>query len=222
MALRRLTAGFRSSRTSSRRCSSTSQITKARATEVKSKEFYEEASRHRNYFYVIDLKGQLFLEDMVHRNFTTCSKDPKFLYFFFKQLRANDAKIEPASFRVGGKERLIVEPYSYLSTCGVEINFVAHEDPYSALGFVGLEERGSSADLIYPGHVAKEQLNPAELLFNSETGRLYHVISALPNLIGRLGLLHPSLSLRFADLITCENGQYFFKWEGRLHILRST
>ena len=221
MALRRLTASFCNSRTSSRRCSSTAPITMARATEVKSKEFYEEASRHRNYFYVIDLKGQLFLEDMIHRNFTTCSKDPKFLSFFFKQLRANDAKIEPASFRVGGKERSIVAPYSYLSTCGAEINFVAHEDPYSALGFVGLEERGSCADLIYPGHVAKEQLNPAELLFNSESGRLYHVISAMPNLIGRLGLLHPSLCLRLADLITCENGQYFFKWQGRLHVLRS-
>lgn len=189
---------------------------------LKSKEFYEEASRKRNYFYIIDLKGQLHLEDSKYRNFTTCSKDQKFLSFFFRHLRVNDSGIEPAQSLEGGQKRSVPEPYPYLSTCGQEINFVSHEDPFSALGFVGLEETGNTAELIYPGGVAKELLNPTELSFNSTTGRLYHSISALPHLAGCQGLLHPSLCQRFADLIVCDavTGLYFFDWQAQRHPLK--
>lgn len=189
---------------------------------LKSKEFYEEASRKRNYFYVIDLKGQLHLEDSKFRNFTTCSKDQKFLSFFFRHLRINDSGIEPIQFLEGGKRWFVPEPYPYLSTCGQEINFVSHEDPFSALGFVGLEEKGNTAELIYPGGVAKERLNPTELSFNSKTGRLYHSISALPHLAGCQGLLHPSLCQRFADFIVCDadTGLYSFDWQAERHPLK--
>ena len=103
------------------------------------------------------------------------------------------------------------------------MNFVTQEDPHSALGFVGLEETGDKAELIYPGNIAKEQLNPHELTFSSSTGRLYHTISVLPGLKGCQGLLHPSLCQIFGNLIThnVDSDQYFFEWQGQLHKLKT-
>jgi hypothetical protein len=67
----------------------------------------------REYFYFIDFHGQLFLEETTPKNFTTCFKDPKFLNFFFKRIRYNSK---------------VNNDYSYLSPCGVEVNFIKSED----------------------------------------------------------------------------------------------
>ena len=186
---------------------------------LKPKEFYEEAARRRNYFYVIDLKGQLFLEDCQFRNFTSCLKDPKFLSSFFQQLRQNNSGARAT------ETSIIDSPsnYQYISPCGKEINFVSQEDPHSALGFIGLEETGDITELIYPGNIAKEKLNPVELAFSSETGRLYHTITALPRLKGCQGLLHPSLCQILGELIThdVDSGRYLFDWLGQRYELRT-
>ena len=188
---------------------------------LKSREFYEEAARRRNYFYVIDLKGQVFLEDCQFRNFTSCLKDPKFLSSFFKQLRRNNSETQ-ISFETASNVDS-QHDYEYFSPCGSEINFVSQEDPHSALGFIGLEETGDITQLIYPGNIAKEKLNPDKLTFSSKTGRLYHTISALPRLQGCLGLLHPSLCQILGHLITHDkdSDQYVFEWLGQRYNLKT-
>lgn len=190
-----------------------------RQLKPKSKEFYDEAARQRNYFYIIDLKGQLFMEDCKFRNFTTCLKDPKFLSFFYKNLKVNDGNRPLADT----DQVQQLDSYHHVSPCGKEMNFVTHEDLHSALGFVGLEETGDSAELIYPGNIGKEQLNPTELTFSSTTGRLYHTITVLPGLRGCQGLLHPSLCQILGNLIThdIDSDQYNFQWQGQSHKLKT-
>lgn len=184
---------------------------------------YNKTSVNRNYFYHIDTKGQLFLADCKHKNFTSCMRDPKFLTFFYKQLRVNNTDIKPVPPIENKGENESMDQYKFISPCGKEINFVAHEDPHSALGFIGLEETGDKAELVYPGNTAKELLDPKELTFSSETGRLYHTITALPRLKGCQGLLHPSLCQIFSDLIThdVDSDRYFFDWQGQRHELKS-
>jgi hypothetical protein len=62
----------------------------AQLLSIKPKEFYELHAAKREYFYFIDLQGRLFLEDMVPKSIATSLKSPKFLRFFFSQVRAND------------------------------------------------------------------------------------------------------------------------------------
>ena len=45
---------------------------------------------NREYFYQIDHKGMLFLEETEPKNYTSCLKDAQFLDFFFKNLRKNE------------------------------------------------------------------------------------------------------------------------------------
>ena len=41
----------------------------------------------REWFYYIDHKGMLFLEETHPKNYTSCLKDDKFLDFFFGALK---------------------------------------------------------------------------------------------------------------------------------------
>lgn len=44
----------------------------------------------REWFYFIDHKGMLFLEETEPKNYTSCLKDTRFLNFFFSNLRLNE------------------------------------------------------------------------------------------------------------------------------------
>lgn len=46
--------------------------------------YVEEANKHRHYFYFMDTRGQVFLEETVPRNIATCMKDIKFLDFLIR------------------------------------------------------------------------------------------------------------------------------------------
>ncbi len=59
-------------------------------------------------------QGRLFLEDMMPKNVATSLKSPKFLRFFFRQLRINDTGVHV--------------DYGYVSPCGSEMNFVKPAD----------------------------------------------------------------------------------------------
>ena len=50
----------------------------------KSNEYYLKQQINRNYFYALDTRGNLYLEDTIPRNIATSMKDKKFLKFFFK------------------------------------------------------------------------------------------------------------------------------------------
>uniref|UniRef100_A0A8B9VA80 Chromosome 8 open reading frame 82 n=1 Tax=Anas zonorhyncha TaxID=75864 RepID=A0A8B9VA80_9AVES len=75
----------------------------------------------REYFYYIDHRGQLFLDDAKVKNFITCFKDQRFLTFFFERLRPNRSGRYEAAF-------------PYLSPCGRERNYVRCEDRTTTTG----------------------------------------------------------------------------------------
>mmetsp|Transcript_28085 Transcript_28085/g.62200 ORF Transcript_28085/g.62200 Transcript_28085/m.62200 type:complete len:299 (+) Transcript_28085:62-958(+) len=173
----------------------------------RSDDFYEQKQFDRHYYYVMDLRGQLFLESTGRRNIATCLKDPKFLDMTLRNMRPNDTAYEPE--------------IPFVSLCGREINFITPEDPTAALGFralqVGATSSGSSGDcghissgdsggsggsgsdlsatahLLYGGSL-REPFDPSRLAMSLSNGRIYHYISAHRNLRGRLGLLHPHTS----------------------------
>ena len=66
----------------------------------------------RPWFYFIDHKGMLFLDEMQPKNYTTCLKDEKFLNFFFSNLRPN--KVDEYNLKDSdiSKEELKLFPFS--------------------------------------------------------------------------------------------------------------
>ena len=62
------------------------------------------------WFYYIDHRGLLYLEDVTPKNYTSCLKQKKALDFFFTHLQENDLGID--------------EEYTHISPCWIEMNFV--------------------------------------------------------------------------------------------------
>ena len=92
--------------------------------------FYSRAANEsRHYFYAVDTRGLLYLEETHKRNVATALKDPQFLRFFYTMLRPNTT----AFYR---------DTHPYVSVCGKELNFVLPEDPLSCLGFSELQQQG--------------------------------------------------------------------------------
>lgn len=145
--------------------------------------FYAEQGMKRKYFYAIDTRGALFLEDSKHRNIATSMKDPQFLKHFYTMLRENLNKDTESSM------------YPLVSPCGKESNFVLPEDPLSVIGFQELTEINGQHTLLYGGRQFSETFNPKLLKFNPSTGRLYFPLSTSSrHLRARLGLVHPAIT----------------------------
>ena len=84
----------------------------------------------REWFYTIDHKGMLFLEETEPKNYTSCLKDDNFLNFFFKNLKPNDVDQE-----------LSQEGFAYISKCWGEINYVKlHESISTPIVFRFIED----------------------------------------------------------------------------------
>ena len=153
---------------------------------------------------MIDTRGGLYLEETKHRNFTSCFKDKQFLNFFYKQMRMNTLVNEE------------MDDYArtcpYVSLCGKERNFVTPEDPLSALAFVEYDMK--TEELLYPGSLLREKVNPELLTLSTTTGRLYHPITVLPRLKQQIGLLHPMLCQQFSEKVSYvpDNFTYKIKW----------
>ncbi|XP_032037076.1 UPF0598 protein C8orf82 homolog [Aythya fuligula] len=148
----------------------------------------------REYFYYIDHRGQLFLDDAKVKNFITCFKDERFLTFFFERLRPNRSGRYEAAF-------------PYLSPCGRERNYVRCEDRpvvFTRLlppGTTGTTSTTSSAT----GSTAAPQMlsycgggerlavpfEPPRLALRPENGRLYH---PAPARAGGVGLVSSALA----------------------------
>jgi hypothetical protein len=159
-----------------------------RSCTPRSKEFYEEFATNRKYFYVFDLRGQLFLEDS-KRNIATSMKDVKFLDFMFRNLKWNTSQEFPE--------------IPLLSLCGKEINYVTPIDRNSVLVFKDLvksNEVNQSYSLCYGGTL-KQPFNPSQLVFSPETGRMYHVLTNHKNLSNgpeeALGLLNVNITAHY-------------------------
>lgn len=168
--------------------------------------FYSDEAIKRRYYYVVDTRGQLFLEDTKHRNIATCLKDNKFLKFFYSQLQKTPEHLVSIA-----DDDIDRSPYRYVSFCGKEINFVCPDDHASCLVFSEIvtsndPRTGLERDyLLYAGDTMKQSFYP-NLLRISEVGRLYHPTVDHKKLPHDMGLLHPhlaqSLDLRMTSLET--------------------
>ena len=146
---------------------------------LRDKKFYEsEGKDHRRYFYVLDHRGLLFLEESKFRNYATCLKDKTFLDFFFKQLRVNTTTFYPE--------------LPFVSLCGKEQNFLSIDDSLAAVVFGDMLTLGDELTLGFSN--IKQSFDPALLCIDHESGRLYHPILNHKHLHNQFGLLNQSIT----------------------------
>lgn len=166
--------------------------------------WYAAKALERQFFYAIDTRGALYLEEAVHRNVATSFKDAAFLRTFYTMMR-----------RSGGVED---GDYPLVTTCGKEKNFVLPEDPRSVLGFTEL----TNGDLVFGGGQFKERFDPSLLSFSHSSGRLYHPLreTLQKHLKNELGLLHPHIAQGLA-ISPSPSSSYLLNWQGKLYSLKS-
>ncbi|KAJ3144495.1 hypothetical protein HK101_002678 [Irineochytrium annulatum] len=116
----------------------------------------------REWQYVVDVHGQLFLHDTVPKNLTSCFKDKKFLDFFFIRLMMNPYNPDRGEGSSG---------YHYLSPCGKEFNFIKSED--APIVFQDL----TPDDHLIWGGTLRQLFDPSRVHVRADTGRLYHPLS---------------------------------------------
>jgi hypothetical protein len=148
------------------------------------KSFYNQEAEFRHYFYVLDTRGQIFLEETKPRNIATCFKDMKILNFLMKNMQKNATQQHPN--------------IPFISYCGKEINFISPVDIYSSLCFKDIQ--WESNQLIYGGNL-EHPFNPFSLAYHPESGRIYHPIQSHKYLKGTYGLLHPHLCQKIGENI---------------------
>jgi len=170
-----------------------------------SQEFYDtEANTNRHYYYLIDSRGQTHLHSTKYRSIATAYRDPVFLRILYQNMQCNSTQNHSDLF-------------PYLSKCGHETNFVAHEDKNACLGFIELQ----NDLLLYAGGKLSVQFDPSKLKYNEDTGRLYHPVTKHKYLVGQLGLLHPSITTNlFASNITSnDESNYVLKWNNKTFLV---
>ena len=151
----------------------------------RNEQFYEECNVKRQYYYVMDLRGQMFVENVV-RNIATSMKDIKFLDFMYKNLQYNDTGIET--------------DIPLVSYCGKERNFVTPIDRNSVLVFKDMvrSKDGVNKFKLYYGGTLSQDFDPSKLAFCNETGRMYHELTShkylLRNEKAVYGLLHVNIT----------------------------
>ena len=168
----------------------------------------------RAYFYTVCSSGGVFLADAKHKNYATAYRDKVFLRDLFGRLRVNDTG-------------LYNPPFSYVSPCGRELNFVVPEDPLTPYVFHSLatappstialsqkritpsrkreaqqetgEEGEGEVDVLVYGGDSFVEFEPDKLWIDAASGRMYHPSpdAALPGLVG--DKLSMGLSLRVGD-----------------------
>ncbi|KAL7750720.1 hypothetical protein RI367_004067 [Sorochytrium milnesiophthora] len=136
------------------------------------------AATRRVYHYTLTLQGHLFLSETHPKVPVTSYRDPRFLDFFFRNVRLNTA----AQFDVRQWE----EGYYYVSPCAGEWNFLRvegwtepaeRESPWIALELAAAGAAATGQEhqyvLKYPG-TRLAPFQPSALQFHQHTGRLYH------------------------------------------------
>lgn len=162
----------------------------------------------REYFYYINHEGQLFLHDSKMYNFTTCFKDPRFLTFFFRNLKMNDTKRYDDEF-------------PYLSVCGNELNFISCDD--RPIVFTKWNEENDTFQINWSNRQQKINVSLDALLclsyfsqpsnlFMLENGRLYHIST-----FDTYGLVRSSLADKLFPMFEFdEKGQpIYINWKGQ-------
>ena len=155
------------------------------------------------WFYYIDHKGLLYLEEVEPKNYTTCLKQKKALDFFFEHLQPNDLGIH--------------EDYTFISPWWTEMNFVKwykHPIVFSNLAKLGPEKY----QLSYAGDLTQE-FHPSKLLMD-DSGHFLHPLENHKHI--KYGSFDTSLSVSLGEKVSEEDGQTFIEWDNdkyRLNIL---
>jgi len=161
----------------------------------------------REYFYSLDSRGELFLEETFPKTIATSLKDHKFLKFFYGNIRANDTGLH--------------SEIPFVSLCGNERNYLKPPDDICALVFTDLIN-GSKTELAYCRELFRQNFDINLLKICGENGRIYHAIVNHRYLVGfqYYGLLHYSIASKLSYLITEKNGTYYINWENKIHELQ--
>lgn len=180
--------------------------------------FYADEAIKRRYYYVVDTRGQLFLEDTKHRNIATCLKDPKFLKFFYSQLQTTP------DYLLNIEDEVDRSAYGYVSLCGKEVNYICPDDSVAIVfsDIVTSSDRRTGLDhdyLMYAGKTMKQRFFPSMLRIN-EAGRLYHPTSEHKKLSQDLGLLHPHLA-QSLDLRMTQSETFSVHYKGTEYTIES-
>lgn len=170
-----------------------------RASPPRPKKFYDENGALRNYFYVMDNRGRLFLEETKRRNMATSMKDIKFLDFIVRNMKPN-------------KTGEFVDMDS-LSLCGKERNFIAHADRLSPFTFKDKIADENGIEYLRYGGSLKQLYRTDLLAFHPHTGRIYHRIIGHKYYTGSYGLLHPHLCLELGEKIRYDNEEEQYIYE---------
>ncbi|BGP28826.1 hypothetical protein JCM10296v2_000562 [Rhodotorula toruloides] len=116
----------------------------------------------REYFYDVDVHGQLFLSTTKHRNVATAYRDPRFLSTLYARIRRNTGEDEKSlSVRQQG--------YEFQSDCLGERNYLRPDREGTVLVFQSLEE----GELHYGGSLTAP-FDPAALRVDPTSGYLFH------------------------------------------------
>ncbi|TNV81914.1 hypothetical protein FGO68_gene7033 [Halteria grandinella] len=165
--------------------------------------------QRREWFYYIDHKGLLFLEETEPKNYTSCLKDDKFLNFFFSNLRpVTETKEEQ------------IEGYPYLSPCWGELNYVKSFKCPIIFKHLTTEQGNSNLekDILIYGGALKQEFHP-DLLIQDEEGLLLHPLTEHKYM--KYGALDMSLCQKIG--VTLENdpnGCESFIWRDQKHLIR--
>jgi hypothetical protein len=178
--------------------------------------FYADEGLARRYYYLLDSRGQLFLQSSKHRNFATSIRDAKVLSLFFRMMRP--IKKQEVSLLASIDTCNPSSSYRWVSVCGKETNFVATEDEIASVGFTDLD--GTSGDLLYAAGQLSEPFDPDMVHIASSTGRLYHPVNNHRFLKGTWGLLHPSLAQKLMMTASVQADTYSFEFQGKVKVLR--
>mmetsp|Transcript_30353 Transcript_30353/g.48358 ORF Transcript_30353/g.48358 Transcript_30353/m.48358 type:complete len:116 (+) Transcript_30353:2461-2808(+) len=77
----------------------------------------------------------------------------------------------------------------------------------------------SEPRLIYAATLS-EKFDPAALIWNTTTGRLYHPVQSHKRLKGTTALIRSHLAVHLAEKFVYENNDVFLDWDGELHEIR--
>lgn len=169
--------------------------------------FTSKIAPQREYFYFLDSKGQIFLEECLHRNFVTSLKDVAFLNFFFRQLQPNFT---------GERTN-----YPLVSPCGKELNFVKIDDSLACSVFSTMVNDSGELFLQMGGSTVREKFEPRHLAVDVASGRFYHLIQSHKKLSGLYGLLHSPLATQLSSNIIWDEDKFYYSTLSEKHIIKS-
>jgi Domain of unknown function (DUF4505) len=196
---------------------------------VKSKEFYTEQANNdqleRCYFYNIDHKGRLFLEETKPKNIATSIKDVRFLNFFFLQIR----RCNEADHTLMHRRGIPTTDYPFVSPCGKrEFNFI--RPIIAPIVFHELAKPVNGAHggplLVFAGDL-KQEFNEQHLAVSYESGRLYHRILHPKMASLEYGLIKSSVGVELAERLEVnEEGSFTIRLDNdcvvRIAVLPAT